>query len=237
MAPGKWGRELQNRGFSESYYLGDYQAYVKWIEKKGLYPWESDSSHEGDFEKISDAENNKFRDIVDNQGLGNCGELANYFLEYFGDPLNSNRSPIDYIRETLNSNQSGLFRITISDTHTFIGIRSPIIGLEIEILQAWQDRYSVKEWLNKGQNVFSVSEFVNNLQKLSSSIDFSRASDVLFSTAKTKNLLNKPTSVTKFAFKAFSPAEMDSILLNDLNRFRPDAPHHRKAQAHAWPKT
>lgn len=160
MPLGKWGRALQNSGFNEAFYLGDRAVFLSWCNalEYAFY----DPSIEEKFTGLPEAEKDKLRDTFGNQATGNCGELANYFLRYscLRPQWITGSRPAEQIQYTLNSNQSGLFRISIGKIHTFIGVRSPSPGQEIEIIQAWQDTYSVKDWLKKTR---MCSAFLNSL--------------------------------------------------------------------------
>ncbi|PHM39199.1 hypothetical protein Xmau_03106 [Xenorhabdus mauleonii] len=237
MSLGIWGTELLKRNFDEAYYLGDHQAFMQWCILNQYDPDDTLSNEK--FKNISSVDLGNIRRSISMLYTGNCGALADYFLSHSVTRTPVGNDLVEHILQTFDFNQSGLFRITIGNAsngnasegniHTFIGILKANNDQEIEILQAWNNKYSVTDWLKKKQNVFSISEFVNNLKNLSSLDSFEEASNALFSTLEKKNLLERQAYVTKFAFKALDSAKMNSILHGELNRFNLNAPHSRVA--------
>ncbi|QRY77358.1 hypothetical protein JVX91_17270 [Pseudomonas sp. PDNC002] len=232
MPLGKWGKTLKSKGFDEPFYLGDEPIYIDWCMNKPTFDFDAPANRL-EFAKLPDSTKQKLRDVFSAKDLGNCGELANYFLRY-ATQLSTSTEAIAFIQETLDKNPNGLFRITVGNTHTFIGIRSTTSGEEVEIIQAWQEKYSVKSWLSTDQNIYTIPTFIEKLKDLSDISKRQAAGDFLFSTSSKKISLPNPMKVTKFAFKPQSPSEMDSILNNLSRVVDPNLDHGRKADFYLW---
>lgn len=236
MALGKWGKWLKEKGFNERYYLGDYIVYSLWsMGEIVLDGYNGKEFTEQRYHALSTDEKGRLYKKFDAYAreLGNCGELANYFLRYSSTQLSTPSDPVEFISEILTRNPNCLFRVTIGGSHTFIGIRSVDPAQEIEILQAWQGKYSVVDWLNRGNNVFSIEQFVTCLERLSNIHTLNEASNELFSAREQKLLLGTTVAkVTMFAFKPYDEG-MDTIL-HGLQPFNPVSPF-READVYKWP--
>ncbi|MDR0625095.1 MAG: hypothetical protein LBF72_01435 [Holosporales bacterium] len=107
--------------------------------------------------------------------VGNCGGLANYFLRAdFTALRNSSKHVypgediIDKIAKKFTKKDFIIFRISLKSSHTFICIK---IGDTVEILQAWQGEYSVRDWLNQARNCFSWADFICLLKQITTNVE------------------------------------------------------------------
>lgn len=191
MPLGPWGKTMLDQGFNEVTYLGTYlvaQEYDQLPKNK-----------EGDYEKLPAEEKTVLNNKFAADAKGNCGELANYFMAFGGDTRRP-KEPALLFLEILLATNSGVFRIHLGSHHTFIGIRNADPSREIEILQAWQEEYSIVAWLNRKDNIFTVAEFIETLREIADPRYFSRASKKLCEVNGTGNL-NRHSTISYFLFK------------------------------------
>ena len=229
MPLGNWGKLLKTKNFSELTYYGTYSLRSFWCMQNDNFDFDSDKTKEN-FSALKDADRKILETTYLAQTLGNCGALANYFLEY-GEKLPAVKTAIEHITDTFASHPCGIFRISVGQSHTFIGIKSTDPTCPVELLQAWENQYTISDWLARNDNVFSTSDFLELLENLSDAGTYKNASDKLFKT-KNKGGVSQQTKVTKFAFKTFETVHA----LNGHFTFETTPPEHvaLKANKYEW---
>lgn len=229
MALGNWAKTLQTKGFSELTYCGSYSLRSFWCMQSDNFDFDSDKTKE-QFAALNVADRKILETAFLAQALGNCGALANYFLEY-GEKLLAVKTAIEHITDTFTNHPCGIFRISVGQSHTFIGIKSTDPTCPIELLQAWENEYTISDWLARNDNVFTAKDFLELLENLSGAETFKAASDKLFKT-KNKGGVNQQVNITKFAFKSFETAHA----LNGHFTFESMPPEHvaLKANKYEW---
>ncbi|MBD9601352.1 hypothetical protein IB252_16170 [Pseudomonas sp. PDM10] len=229
MPLGHWGKNLKRKNFSEVTYLGVYSLLMFWCMKNDNYSFDSVET-KADFAALKDPERKLLETEYLAQTMGNCGALANYFLEY-GEKLASVKTSLKHITDTFESNPCGVFRVSVGQSHTFIGIKSTDPSCPIELLQAWENEYTIDDWLSRNDNVFAVPEFLELLENLSDVATYKAASDRLFKT-KNKGGVTHQVKITSFAFKKFETVEA----LNGFFTLETTPPDHvaLKAGKYEW---
>ncbi|MDR2766608.1 MAG: hypothetical protein LBB63_04095 [Holosporaceae bacterium] len=139
---------------------------------------------------------------------GNCGELANYFLNISDmaeetQQIVSEGNIIETIKRELKENAYVLFRLDLGGKHSFVGIK---IDNNIEIMQAWMGVYTIQDWLLRGENYFTPEEFDVILDNIIT--DEKKAND-FFKAGNSEVLIKSsiaPGTIV-FSFKTFNNKE------------------------------
>ncbi|KOY03198.1 hypothetical protein [Pseudomonas nunensis] len=229
MPLGHWGTEMKKQNFNEITYLGKYPVLVQWCTQNGKDFTLPQSTI--DYNNLTAGEKTAAETRFLATTAGNCGELANYFLELTGAKYTPGGDPIDHIEHVLTQQPSGVFRIHLGKAHTFIGIKSTDASCQIELLQAWQGEYTIDDWLKRGNNVFTVAEFITTLKDINDAVKFSTASKSLCE-VNSKGKLKAPQKVSCFGFKS-----IDASLIKTCFSLKTlyDGHTESKADKYEWP--
>lgn len=148
------------------------------------------------------------KEICAKIGTGNCGGLANHFLRYCEksqsaqhkvEYARTNKEIVSKIWKKLRDNNFIIFRISLHGSHTFIGIK---INDNVEILQAWQGGYSIKDWIKPKRNSFFVRDFIKLLYQITTNVEMAKK---FYSVASKQVSLNPESiKIESFGFKTFN---------------------------------
>jgi hypothetical protein len=143
---------------------------------------------------------------------GNCWELSNFFVRKNETPKSKDSTKgVETVQKVLNKYNSLIFRIGLGNSHTFAGIK---INGNVEIFQAWQGHYAIKQWLSKNNNSFSLTNFKSLLFEITSNLN---KANKFFSAKGVSIKLTSVPIITSFSYKLLNDLEIDELKENALN--------------------